>query len=196
MLEDLLPVWVNILLVIIATTIIWVFLISGLFAKSANEVIRAINRCINIGRYTAPVGEDKVSTHLHGIDITRAVKPVPGPTIRGNRASLQKLALCILAASIMVIIMTILAHPGARKNVPTYFILSLLAYLFDVLFIVWVVVPYKHIGDVEVIYEASDVSKMGAIAAYSLPPTDNWNGLPVPPTAQDVLNSGVIPIEL
>lgn len=173
MFESLLPVWVNLLFVIFAQTIIWVFFISGLFANSANKVISAINRCVRMGKYTAPFSSEKISDSKFTTDvISKSIKPVPGPTIQGNEPSIQKLLICIVVSALLLLAMTALAHPDARRNVLWYFVLASVAYLFEVFFLAWVVVPYNHIGDVEVMYEASNVDKMNHLSMVSVRPNE------------------------
>jgi hypothetical protein len=107
-----------------------------------------------------PLKDSSNNNISSSFDLNKSIVEVPSPTIRGNWDSIQKLVFWIVGAAVLLGIMVAIARPDTRRRIGTYVVLSLLAYTFEVVFLAIVVIPYKHIGDVEVVYESTKTESM------------------------------------
>lgn len=150
--DILLPVWINILFVLIAQTLLWVFLLSRVFQHSINKTIKSLNSCIQIGRQLTPIVPIESEDEL-----LKVIKEIPPPTVGCNWKIVRKLLFVIACFMLFVAAMITISKPDTKKIVWKLFFFSLVAYSLEIVFVELIVLRYKHIYNEEIIYRVTDL---------------------------------------
>lgn len=150
--DEMMPVWINLLFILVAQTVLWVFVLSRLFQHSTNRTIQRLNGCIRLGHSLSPARTPES-------DISDVIQEIPPPTVACNWTPIRKLLLVIVAAFLFVAWMITRATKPTKGRIWTLFLFSLLAYSLEILFLQLVVLPYNHIDTEEIIYHVTDLEK-------------------------------------
>lgn len=149
--DEMLPVWVNLLFIIVAQTILWIFLFSRLFQKSTNKTIQSLNGCIHLGHKMSPK-----NTELDK-ELVAVFQEIPPPTVACNWVPVRKLLVIIAVTFAFVALMITIASNSAKDRIWKLFLFSLLAYSLEIIFFQLIVLPYNHVDTEEIIYRVTDM---------------------------------------
>ena len=148
--DNSVPVLVNLLWFAVVTIFVWRFVLSQLFEKSVNRMLMKKAECARTVQYfSGPVGGQQVFSEEEWIS-----KP---PPLGCNWKLYQRLGFFVVA--LMLVLAFAVKHSSdiVRKNILAFFVFATLAYLVDLLFFVLVVIPYQHIDFVETLHKATDL---------------------------------------
>lgn len=145
------PIFMNVLLFVVVTIFAWNRLLSTLFERDINRMIREKKECIKAASYLS--GPFSATGDI----IANEIDYIQRPTIGCNWKIYQKLGfITVVLIGFLALSLTI-ATPETRQKLLPYFLLATMAYLIDLVFLVIVVVPYKHISFVETVHRVTDI---------------------------------------
>lgn len=155
--SNAIPVLVNIIFVVIAQTLLFVFVLSRLFKKSVNAKVNDMKKCVETTSLLVVDGDvtSKMSPEAKTRVIDEYIQPMEQTPIKDAFPTLKKSGMIVIV--LLFLLFVIMFFSKQKKDIGTFILFAMVGYITEIVFLFSIVFPYEHIDEREVILEVTDI---------------------------------------